>query len=58
METVTSLKQWRARQLIYHPNTDDLEKSDIGLEELESNIPQSRKTYIFTQTIGKRFFYT
>ncbi|KAG2190534.1 hypothetical protein INT46_001670 [Mucor plumbeus] len=38
METVTLLKQWRARQLIYHPSTDDLEKTDIGLEELESNI--------------------
>ena len=58
METVTLLKQWRARQLIYHPSTDDLEKTDIGLEELESNIAQSRKTYIFIQTSGKRFFYT
>ena len=55
-ETLTSLKQWRARQLIYQPGTDDPEKVDIVMEELENNIARSRKTYNTYTGKQKAFF--
>lgn len=57
-ETLTSLKQWRARQLIYQPGNNNPENVDIVMEGLESNITRSRKTYnIYTDEQKALFLY-
>jgi hypothetical protein len=42
-ETLTSLEQWRARQSIFEPTIDDLEKVDVVMAELEHNIASIKK---------------
>lgn len=57
-ETLTSLKQWRARQSIFEPTIGNREKVDIIMAGLKHNIARSRKIYnIYTDEQKALFLY-